>query len=140
MGWPATSRTVSELILDADGVVGISTVGTAMTPPTTTAAATPAIKGERTETFMQGLPLLTKSLVSNSDTVGRVGGTRADRRNPKPSPERAAVRKYGFGTGAANGYRHRTSLRGGTNDFHHPERMLPTGDPVANDDDEESTG
>jgi hypothetical protein len=31
-------------------------------------------------------------------------------------------------------------LRGGTNDFHHPERMLPTDDPVANDDDEESTG
>ena len=31
-------------------------------------------------------------------------------------------------------------LRGGTNDFHHPERMLPTEDPVANDDDEESTG
>jgi hypothetical protein len=31
-------------------------------------------------------------------------------------------------------------LRGGTNDFHHPERMLRTDDPVANDDDEESTG
>ena len=31
-------------------------------------------------------------------------------------------------------------LPGGTNDFHHPERMLPTEDPVANDDDEESTG
>jgi hypothetical protein len=31
-------------------------------------------------------------------------------------------------------------LRGGTNDFHHPERMLPTDDPVANADDEESTG
>ena len=31
-------------------------------------------------------------------------------------------------------------LRGGTNDFHHPERMLPADDPVANDDDEESTG
>jgi hypothetical protein len=30
-------------------------------------------------------------------------------------------------------------LRGGTNDYHHPERLLPKDDPVA-DDDEQSTG
>ena len=31
-------------------------------------------------------------------------------------------------------------LRGGTNDYHHPERLLPKDDPVADSDDQESTG